>query len=901
MDMVRWLTSVASFTTVLLFLANPGAAQPLTGHASSDDVLDAVSIAATAQGRIGDRGAAGDFERGLGQTADVALFTGQLAWVSGQTYDWTLSYEPQTFGGRVAFDLDGMVGGLPIFIEPNSLFILTRAELPDTRIVVGNLVLGQAPGGDDTGFAVRETADPAAAASSAADGNGLVLDILKISNVDFSDGFTLHGEVTLFFEDADPQPTGSQLAFQVFVADDGNPPGVIDSDGDGRADGSDNCPYVANSDQSDVDHDDIGDACDSCPSSYNPAGSDGEQPDGDGDGIGDACDNCNLGCTPILSATGLCLNRLQTDSDEDGVGDLCDNCRFVKNGPGQAPAGPCSDPVGGVCPCPDPVDGVCVGDQIDSDGDGQGDACQSSVVSFDVGLPVLSSATPPGGISIAAEGTTTIDASIDCGADVAFANIGLNLTGTVVIFEDFAGCVSDPPGPDNRNDCTSATELGSTVSPDSFTIGPNISVAGAPPSGMVILRLRGNSGPDNNLICTAGQTNVPLGPIRLTDYPVGFNPLSQTGFDSFTPPLTQLAGPPPPGGDPVPLPDDQVIFQVNPPGDPLVTLQLRPAISDPERRYEISIESSENIAKLAFGLIASPGVTQGDVEFGGCTDTEVIGGIPASFTDTLRGCPLGPPDVGPGVKTPTAFGAGGNPLIPTYSVGPAAAEAGRLGDTLYIGLQGIADSLNNRGAAVLGVVEFTEPTPAPRITFEGAETLPGFETGAIQPAAGSGATITTSNVTILNTFDGDEDTDNDGVGDDFDNCVLVPNGPADWDYQTNTGGVGFVAESGHPPDKIGDACTCGDPGFDGVVDDGTATGQSELSTQDDVEICQQLLSGQQVVDASDAERCKVTPGTGGFGIVDVVVIELETAGADAGTGDPQTGSLQACSAADAPL
>jgi hypothetical protein len=713
-----------------------------------------------------------------------------------------------------------------------------------------------------------------------AGGSGQALDILKISGADLEDGFTLSGQVTLFFENGAPQPAGDELSFQVLVADDGNPPGVLDSDGDGWVDGSDNCEFVANPDQTDSDVDGRGDACDSCPGDFDPAGT-----DGDGDGIGDACDNCSLGCNPVLSASGGCRNRLQRDSDDDGVGDLCDNCRFVKNGPGQAPAGG---------PCSDPVDGACVGNQIDSDGDGQGDACQASVVNFDVGIAVVAA----GGTSILAEGTTTIDVSIDCGSDVAFANIGLNLTGTSVIFEDFAGCISDPPGPDNRHDCTGAPDLGPTVSEASFTIGPNITVAGSPPSGMVILRLQGDSGPDN-LICTAGQTDVSLGPLRLTDYPTGFNPLSTSGFDSFSPPLSQLAGPAPPGGDPVPLPDDQVIFQVNPPGDPLVTLQLRPALTNPDRRYEITIDSEEDISKLAFGLIAGTGVTQADIEFGGCGDTTVIGGIPADFTGTMRGCPLNAPDVGSRVKTPTAFDAGtSDPLIATYSVGPAAAEAGRLGDTLYIGLEGIAESLNNRTSAVLGVVEFAAPAPAPLITFEGAETLPGFAAGAIQTPAG-GTPITTDNVTLLNSFASDEDSDNDGVGDSFDNCVLTPNGGPGG--QADSGGVGFVVDDEHLPDGIGDACTCGDPGFDGVADDGSATAGTPLGEQDDVEICQQLLSGQEVVDPSDAERCQVVPGSGSFGIVDVVVLEVETAGGDAGTGDPLTGSLQACSAADAPL
>ena len=37
---------------------------------------------------------------------------------------------------------------------------------------------------------------------------------------------------------------------------------VVDSDNDGIADGVDNCPEVANTDQADEDNDGIGDACD---------------------------------------------------------------------------------------------------------------------------------------------------------------------------------------------------------------------------------------------------------------------------------------------------------------------------------------------------------------------------------------------------------------------------------------------------------------------------------------------------------------------------------------------------------------------------------------------------------------------------------------------------------------
>jgi len=188
--------------------------------------------------------------------------------------------------------------------------------------------------------------------------------------------------------------------------------GGVDGDGDGIADGDDNCPFVPNPGQEDANGDGVGDICegdqdsdgvddnvDNCPINPNF-----DQSDADGDGLGDACDP-DIDNDGIPNGEDNCpfvQNPSQADSDDDGVGDACetdfdgdgvqdefDNCPVTPN-PAQSDLD--NDGIGDSCDTDIDGDGVvntsdnCLDipnpDQADTDGDGTGDACENVIAAL---------------------------------------------------------------------------------------------------------------------------------------------------------------------------------------------------------------------------------------------------------------------------------------------------------------------------------------------------------------------------------------------------------------------------------------------------------------------------------------------------------------------------------------
>jgi hypothetical protein len=697
-----------------------------------------------------------------------------------------------------------------------------RADDPATSIEASQLVIGVSADGAVGG--------PLAGAVARADATH-GLDILRLAGADFREGFELSGLLTLQFS-ADSPPAKSTLAMQIKLAR--SSCGADDTDCDGVPDAEDNCPSAVNPGQEDGDLDGVGDACDNCPTTANP-----DQDDPDGDGIGDACDDCPATCVPRPGFT--CYNPDQLDHDGDGVGKVCDNC-------------------------PNDVNPL----QEDSDGNGTGDACEVSglqLVSGAGASPLASTFSFAPRRSLASG--TSFDLKFNCGANnVAIANIGVDVPGFNFGSVSFADCNTPTGGLDNKQLCTGATQLGTSVDPaKSYTLGTEILDPVVSPN-LFVIHLEGsrNAGMSLPVICLAGELPVSIGTLTIESLDETATPsITTAGFDAFQPPLPLLVAA---NGQAIAL---QRVSTATGPENPSLTLAVSPNVDDAAgaSRFQVTIQSdADEVNKLAFGIRLPAGILPSQVSFGGCTG----GPINAGGGVMVRTCAPNPGNLGGGVDT----SVGTYVLLPNEPTRPV----GTLPDTMYVVLKGKYAtgapllSLNYAGQRnKLGVIQFANPSlfpPLPGLTFEGAGVLPGVTT-VVQSADGSNP-LTAGEVAFVGGSAVAEDTDHDGLGDDADNCVNFANSD-----QLDSGGLGETGSA----DGVGNKCQCGDGQS---VNNGTIF-------PEDVTACQQALA-LGTVDQQTLDRCSVL-GSIEVNLDDIAQLQLAT------SDPPQASLAQVCKPAAA--
>jgi lysophospholipase L1-like esterase len=261
-------------------------------------------------------------QRELARLVNAYLESNRSGWPAGY-FDTGLPRNPAPVASPAA-GIGGPLATLDAVPEFGDL-ALSLPDAPATcsnaagRIVPGETLRVQGQGyapGDNVAVTLKLAGQPAMAlGSGVADGAGTIDLSLAVPG-----GIDVGGQGVVQALGAGSHGHGRLLLAPVRV----EASFALDSDGDGLADGCDNCPGVANPDQADADQDGSGDACDACPLEL--------VNDEDGDGVCAALDPCPLDPDDDIDGDGVCApqdncaitpNPDQADDDGDGIGDAC--------------------------------------------------------------------------------------------------------------------------------------------------------------------------------------------------------------------------------------------------------------------------------------------------------------------------------------------------------------------------------------------------------------------------------------------------------------------------------------------------------------------------------------------------------------------------------------------------
>jgi hypothetical protein len=267
------------------------------------------------------------------------------------------------------------------------------------------------------------------------------------------------------------------------------------------------------------------------------------------------------------------------------------------------------------------------------------------------------------------------------------------------------------------------------------------------------------------------------------------------------------------------LEDPDNLGWITDPGDPVVDpncgvveVSMDPAggqTPGAETLWEVCIEAQCEVNRLSLAFEAPAGTGTSDMKWVGCEGTS---------QDRTCATAAMAPQYQPWVQPTLGCTFYETPPCPSYTTGPNPADSV---PTLFAVLEGGNPSpeeppltrLNGAGAKkCIGQVFLNTPGSPPELSIAGVEGLPNQP--PILKAVDSNSDfapdgVSTLDVTLLESASSNassEDTDNDTVRDEDDNCEFLAN-----TTQDNTGGL--LSAVGN--DGIGDACQCGDLDFDG--------------------------------------------------------------------------------------